>query len=221
MNFSDLRLPAGTVLQLQFVDDSGERSPAKLLGFLDGRTIMVTQPQKAGQPIHVVKGQRVIVRSITSSAAIAFQSVIEKVCNLPYAYLHLEYPKEVSVNRVRTSPRIATVLEAKATNQAAAPEGVDLAARILDVSPTGARVELPANSVKIGDDITLSSIFNFSDVDRNVTLNCVIRARMGTDDPSADPTKPVVYGIEFQELNEEMNLFLHAYVYREMLEGGA
>lgn len=221
MNFSDLRLPAGTVFQIQFVDKPGERSPAKLLGFLEGHSIMITQPQKAGEPVPVAQGQRVVVRAITSSAAIAFPSVIEKVCSAPYAYIHLEYPKEVSVNRVRTSPRIAIALDAKATNHADAPEGVDLTARILDVSPTGARVELPANSVKIGDEITLDSIFNFSDVDRNVTLKCVVRARMGSDDPDADPALPIVYGIEFQELNEEMTLFLHAYVYQKMLEGSA
>lgn len=221
MNFSDLRLPAGTVFQIQFVDNSRERSPAKLLGYLDGHSIMITQPQKAGQPVPVAQGQRVVVRAITSSAAIAFPSVIEKVCSAPYAYIHLEYPKDVSVNRVRTSPRIAIALDAKATNHAAEPEGVDLAARILDVSPTGARVELPANSVKIGDDITLNSVFNFSDVDRNITLKCVVRARMGSDDPDVDPALPIVYGIEFQELNEEMTLFLHAYVYQKMLEGSA
>lgn len=219
MNFSDLRLLPGTVLQLQFVDVSGERSTSKLLGSLAGESVLVTLPLKAGQLLPVTKDQRVVVRAITSSAAIAFQTVIEKVCSSPYAYLHLEYPTEVSVNRVRTSPRIATKIEAKVSNESAIPKGEAKAARILDVSPTGARIELPADSVKIGDDITLNSMFNFSDVDRSVALKAVVRARTGAAAEEEEADKPVVYGIEFVDLNEEMNLFLHAYVYQKMIEG--
>lgn len=221
MKFSDLRLPSGTVLQLQFIDVSGERSSSKLLGFLEGETLLVTLPFKGGQALPVVKGQRVVARAITSSAAIAFQTVIEKVCHAPYAYLHLEYPTDVSVNRVRTSPRIATDLKAKVVNESEMPKGEEKAAQILDVSPTGARVQLAPESVKIGDDISLTSVFNFSDVDRSVVIKGVVRAKTGGQEGEQDPAKPVVYGVEFVDLSEEMTLFLHAYVYQRMLEGGS
>ena len=216
MNFSDLRLPTGTTLQLQFIDVSGERSPAKLIGSVEGQSVLVTHPQRGGKMIHVVKDERVIVRAITSSAAIAFQSSVQKVCTSPVNYLHLEYPSDVTVNRVRTSPRISIELEAKVRNiSAAANDAID--ARLLDLIPTGARVELPAETVKVGDEIAISSIFNFSDVEREVNLMGIVRARMSEGEKASE--KPIVYGIEFSQLNEELTLFLHAYVYQRMLEG--
>ncbi|MDX1492034.1 MAG: flagellar brake protein [Pseudohongiellaceae bacterium] len=218
MNFSDLRLPSGTTLQLQFIDVSGERSPTKLIGSIEGISVLVTQPQKGGKSVGVVNGERVIVRAITSSAAIAFQTVVQKVCTSPASYLHLEYPSEVTVNRVRASPRISIVVEAKVTNKSAdnAAESVD--AKLLDLSPTGARLELPSGAVKIGDELNIVSVFNFSDVDREVSLQAIVRARMSEKEEQHSDA-PVVYGVEFQDLTEELTLFLHAYVYQRMLEG--
>lgn len=224
MNFDDLRLTSGTVIQLQFIDDSRERYPSRLLGHLEGRSILVTHPVLDGRLLRIRNGQRVIARAMTSSAAMAFTSHVEALCSLPYPYLHLTYPDTVSMNKIRCSPRIPVSMDISLTNLSEIPRSGNKPARLLDISPTGARLEAGVDSVKVGDEITLEGLFRLSDIEKTVNLSGLVRARIAASAPPTDSVQTrerAVYGVEFQSISEDVRLFLHAFVYQQMIAGSA
>ncbi len=224
MNFDDLRLASGTVIQLQFIDDSRERYPSRLLGHLEGRSILVTHPVLDGRLLRIRNGQRVIARAMTSSAAMAFTSHVEVLCSMPYPYLHLTYPDSVSMNKIRCSPRIPVSMDISLTNLSEIPRSGEKPARLLDISPTGARMEANVDSVKVGDSISLAGLFRLSDIERTVNLSGLVRARIagsGVHAGSPQAGERAAYGVEFQSTSEEIRLFLHAFVYQQMIAGSA
>lgn len=224
MNFDDLRLASGTVIQLQFIDDSRDRYPSRLMGHLEGRSILVTHPVLDGRLLRIRNGQRVIARAMTSSAAMAFTTHVEALCSMPYPYLHLTYPETVSMNRVRCSPRIPVSMDISLTNLSEIPRSGGQPARLLDISPTGARLEANVDSVKVGDEISLEGLFRLSDIERTVSLSGLVRARVAGTSPlsgSAPARDRAAYGVEFQSISEDVRLFLHAFVYQQMIAGSA
>lgn len=223
MNFDDLRLASGTVIQLQFIDDSRERYPSRLMGHLEGRSILVTHPVQDGRLLRIRSGQRVIARAMTSSAAVAFTSYVEALCSSPYPYLHLDYPEMVSMNRIRVSPRIAVTLPVSMVVLSEIPRSEEKPAKLLDISPTGARLEAGSDSIKVGDEVSLSGSFRLSEVERSVNLVGIVRGRISgaAENAAGSAVNLAVYGVEFQAITEEIRLFLHAYVYQQMLEGTA
>lgn len=224
MNFDDLRLASGTVIQLQFIDDSRERYPSRLIGHLEGRSILVTHPVMDGHLLRIRNGQRVIARAMTSSAAMAFTSHVEVLCSTPYPYLHLTYPDTISTNRIRCSPRITVSMDVSITNFSEIPRSGEKSARLLDISPTGARLEANADGVKVGDHISVEGLFRLSDIERTVSLPGVVRARVAgsaSQTGSVQASDHAVYGVEFQSISEDVRLFLHAFVYQQMIEGSA
>lgn len=224
MNFDDLRLTSGTVIQLQFIDDSRDRYPSRLMGHLEGRSILVTHPVTEGRLLRIRNGQRVIARAMTSSAAMAFTTHVEALCSMPYPYLHLTYPDTVSMNRIRCSPRIPVSMAISLTNLSEVPRSGERPARLLDISPTGARLEANVDSVKVGDEIALEGLFRLSDIERTVNLSGLVRARIadtGAPSGSASLRERATYGVEFQSISEDVRLFLHAFVYQQMIAGSA
>ncbi|MDP1932756.1 MAG: flagellar brake protein [Gammaproteobacteria bacterium] len=220
MNFDDLRLASGTVIQLQFIDDSRKRFPSRLMGHLEGRSILVTHPVQDGRLLRIRNGQRVIARAMTNSAAVAFTSNVEALCSSPYPYLHLDYPEMISMNRIRRSPRIAVTMPVSMLVLSEIPRTAEKPARLVDISPTGARLEAGSLGLNIGDEISLTGKFRLSEMEKSVTLVGIIRARIASvaGDVTERASAPAVYGVEFQSITEEIRLFLHAFVYQQMLE---
>ncbi len=224
MNFDELRLTSGTVIQLQFIDDSRDRYPSRLMGHLEGRSILVTHPVLEGRLLRIRNGQRVIARAMTSSAAMAFTTHVEALCSMPYPYLHLTYPDSVSMNRIRCSPRIPVSMDVSLTNLSEVPRSGEKPARLLDISPTGARLEANVDSVKVGDEISLEGLFRLSDMERTVNLSGLVRARIadaGSLSGAASVRDRAAYGVEFLSISEDVRLFLHAFVYQQMIAGSA
>ncbi len=224
MNFDELRLTSGTVIQLQFIDDSRDRYPSRLIGHLEGRSILVTHPVLEGRLLRIRNGQRVIARAMTSSAAMAFTTHVEALCSMPYPYLHLTYPDSVSMNRIRCSPRIPVSMDVSLTNLSEVPRSGEKPARLLDISPTGARLEANVDSVKVGDEISLEGLFRLSDMERTVNLSGLVRARIadaGSLSGAASVRDRAAYGVEFLSISEDVRLFLHAFVYQQMIAGSA
>lgn len=224
MNFDDLRLTSGTVIQLQFINDSRKRYPSRLMGHMEGRSILVTHPVFDGRLLRIRNGQRVIARAMTSSAAMAFTAHVEALCSRPYPYLHLTYPDTVSMNKIRCSPRIPVFMDINITNLSEIPRSGEKPARLLDISPTGARLEANVDSVKVGDEISLEGLFRLSGIEKIVNISGLVRAMIAG---SAAPTGSMqardraVYGVEFQSVSEDVRLFLQAFVYQQMSAGSA
>ena len=53
MKFSDLRLSTGDIMQLQFEDDYEERYFSRLIGYLEGKSIVIATPVHDGKVLKV------------------------------------------------------------------------------------------------------------------------------------------------------------------------
>ncbi len=92
--FDDMKLNAESRLQLEPPKQLGsERILVKVIGYLRGVSLLVTAPAAAnGARLQLIEGERVVTRSFSGQNAFAFACTVERVCKLPYEYLHLSFP---------------------------------------------------------------------------------------------------------------------------------
>src|SRR5262245_51544981 len=88
-----LDLQVGETLQIQFMDDETRGTfYVKVIGMLPERSVLVTAPDKGGQPMAVREGRAVLARSYSGEEARGFTCTVLRAQAQPYPYLHLSYP---------------------------------------------------------------------------------------------------------------------------------
>ncbi|MFT7258158.1 MAG: hypothetical protein ACI8VR_003226, partial [Candidatus Azotimanducaceae bacterium] len=104
---NNLRLKFGDALNVQFGGDS-ERFRVRLIGYLEGRSIITTVPVKNNRLIPVRPGQVLNIRMMVNDRACAFATEVLHVQRLPYPHIHVRYPSELITNNVRKAARVET-----------------------------------------------------------------------------------------------------------------
>lgn len=206
MQFTDLRIPIGTRMQLNITghDYKPLTLPAQLLGYRSGATLLAYLAKKPA--IAIQRDAKVSVRAGLQSAIIQFDSVIEHTSEYPYFYLHLKYPGAVVIEQqLRRFPRFELDASVNAT-VAGAQDGTVFAGRIVDISLNGARLvfeqKLPAQ------EITLSSTIFVVGGQQQLSLKASIKSvpAASTDDSSTT----FVYGASFLDVSAAQKLLLQA-----------
>ncbi len=221
MKFADLRLSIGDIMQLQVLESTdvkGERYSTRLIGYLKGRSIITTAPVHDGKVIKMRPGQNVVVRLMANSTVSAFSTHVEATSGSPYSHLHLGYPDQISSNEVRQALRVTVGLVTSVLNISQIPKPDKLSGIILDVSISGARLQVEKVLGKVGDEISLVVQMSLGDIDRILTFPARIRSRLQSD-PAGGKKELPVYGIEFLTLPEEDHVYLRAFVYEHIVSG--
>ncbi|WP_027328643.1 flagellar brake protein [Marinimicrobium agarilyticum] len=219
MNFEDLKLRPGYPLQLQVQTDSGmsDRYPSRFIGAVPGRALMITVPRINGRFLRLRPGQQVVARMMVSSGVGVFTCTVETQATDPYPLLHLDYPEEVGFKGIRQSARVEVDLPVIALNQSSL-ETNELPARIVDISLSGARLELDRLLGEIGDKVTLTGQVDVAGLHRDLRLEAVIRSRVERSTQELKQKMPVVYGMEFADTDDTQRLTLAAYVYAQLAQ---
>lgn len=215
--FEDIKARVGDMLQVQISTDSQEiRHSVKLLGYLAGKTIMITAPSVNNTVLLLREGQHLTVRAFSGTAAYAFSSEIIKVCNSPLPYLHLSYPKSTQKVPIRASARINFDLLGAATNitHGDNASASTTAITITDISTTGAAVTAASPLGKKGDTLRIAFRARIHDIMVHPSLKCVIRSLSSAD----DGTHSIKYGLQFLDLQTQELLTLQSLVYQKILE---
>jgi c-di-GMP-binding flagellar brake protein YcgR len=213
-SFEDIKARVGDMFQVQLSTDSQEvRHSVKLMGYLAGKTIMITAPTVNNSVLLLREGQNLTVRAFSGTAAYAFSSEIIKVCNTPLPYLHLSYPKTIQKVPIRASARITFDLIGAATNLS---HGNNAATPIVisDISTTGAAIAAATPLGKKEDTLRIAFRAKIHDIAVHPSLKCIIRSLTSTDDDAY----PIKYGLQFQELQTQDLLTLQSLVYQKILE---
>jgi c-di-GMP-binding flagellar brake protein YcgR len=209
-----LELQIGDSLQLQFVaDEQKRRHYSKVIGYLQNHSVLITTPRVEGNIILAREDQVVIVRMMTGNQVYGFTTQILSTSLRPYPYLHLAYPKEMEHITVRKAERITTRLIGSAeleTNDT--DESKSHSVVILDMSTSGAMIEVKNPVGNMGDIITLSTKIEVGGKEEYITLPCVIRNVIHKDEDSH-----YKHGVEFQLLEQKDHFVLHGYVYEQMI----
>jgi hypothetical protein len=110
----DLQLLVGTVLNLQVLSEKGgPRVQARLLGYLEGESVMAALPGATLLPTDLRLGDEVAVRYLVGRSVCGFKTHVIRVCTSPYPYFHLHYPEDIQKMDVRSAERVQVALSAR------------------------------------------------------------------------------------------------------------
>lgn len=213
--FAEMNLKVGDRLQIQPPAQlSPERFIVKLIGYLNNVSLLVTAPVNAdGQHLQLLEGEKLVVRVFASQNAFGFASTVERVCRLPFEYLHLSFPAEVQGMIIRKSPRVRTkIIASVSTDQ------VDSAPAIIaNLSATGALLDARRELAQKGDFIKLSFRVNLHNTEAYLTVNTVVRA-VFTDETLDGGAVFTHHGLEFVDLPANDSMILQSMIYQQMIE---
>ncbi|EGK70940.1 MAG: flagellar brake protein [Methyloversatilis sp.] len=207
--FKDLGLKVGDRMVIEPPAKLGEQpGVVKLIGWVNDLSVLVTMPDTrawAGPPI---EGDEIGVRTFSGRHAYGFSTVVGKRSVRPFEYLHLEFPRRISMRQIRNAERIATSISARVTD---ADEPVPTV--VTNLSATGAEVRVWSPGRAVGDKVSLELVLDIHKVRTRIVVTGVIRNQHDTVD-----TGEPAYGVEFEDLNAQTSVFLKSYVYQNLVE---
>ena len=215
VSLDDIKLNIGDSFQLQTqVDQSESRYYVKLVGYLKGKSVLVTAPQQEGSLCYVKEGQAFVVRFFSGKNAYAFTSSVTKASNVPFPHLHLGYPSQVRGLVVRSGERV----NAKIICTVSYPDDSKTIATpglLTNISVGGA---LLSSKTKLGKRNDLLAI-KFRVFIRDIEFYMIIDAAICS--VLKDDSGEILHGLRFAGLPNDMAIALTAYVYHRLAESAA
>ena len=210
MEFSELKLPVATRMQLNFIGLDYKRYPsdASLLGFRSGESVLVYLPKKPPQVL-VRGGVNVEAKLALQMGIVSFASTILEVCEQPYSYLHFAWPQKIELEPLRRFPRFA--FQASFQLTAFTAMGIataKLRGRFRDISLQGARFGLEKELTSTVTKVLLTAKVKVADMEHSLELHGEIKRAFGRDDKAAD--NPFTYGVSFHEMPPPQRLLMLA-----------
>jgi c-di-GMP-binding flagellar brake protein YcgR len=207
--FRDIGLKVGDRLIVEPPPKLGDQpGTVKLIGYVNDLSVLVTMPDTrpwAGPPI---EGDEFMVRAFSGRHAYGFSTTVGKRAVSPFEYLHLQFPRRITVRQIRNAERIATSISARILD-AAEP----ISTVVTNLSATGAEVRAWEPARVVGDSISLELILDIHKVRTRVVVSAVIRNAHQLADSGES-----AYGVQFTDVNAQTNIFLKSFVYQNLVE---
>ena len=215
-NNLDLKHSVGDTIQLQFFPGKEEdRYYVKLIGFLDGKSIVVTTPRDHGTALRINTGQEFIVRLISGNAAKGFNASAIYATSHPYPHLHLTFPDKLESTTVRKAERIDCKLIVSVQNE---EEGKSFSegksAAMKNLSTAGAQLLTNEPIGEAGNQISITCKVTVAAFEQYLNILGIVRRITENEDAE---TGKYEYGVEFTIPNDNDKLLLHGYIYEQML----
>jgi len=213
-NQLELKHSIGDTVQLQFTpENEDERFYVKLIGFLNGKSIIVTTPRDNGVALRIPLAQKFNVRLISGNSAKGFTATTIHATTHPYPHLHLTFPETLESITVRKAERIECSLIVSVHNEEEGksfPEGKS--ASMNNLSTAGAQLITNEDIGELGDKILISCQVNVAEIKEYLNISGVIRRINKTE---KDESRS--YGVEFIIPDNKDKLLLHGFIYEHML----
>lgn len=187
---------------------------ARLIGYIRNKSILVTRPSVTGGVFLPIEGAEVEVRMVTGNNIYAFQSTIQRLCISPAQYMHLDYPTEVRVQKLRKSPWARANIGVTITDA----QGGREAGRLLNLSSDGGQLQAPPTIGNPGKDIRIAFHATMDELKTTLTLDATILHVHPHEERGAG-SNLIEFGIAFHNLAFADSLWLKALVYRHIAEG--
>ncbi len=213
LSLADLRPLPGERLR---VESRAPRSRfvSELIGYRVGSSVLISAPRAGALAGQVSVGSQVTVRLVAGNRICAFTSRLLRVNTLPFAYWHLEYPKDVEVRRIRSCTRVPVRLKiALDAPDESSPtqDGLPCAGLCTDISLQGACFETARLIGQPEERLFLTLRITLAGIDQVLLVPALIK--------NLQPAGPsgYRYGVEFLELEEDGRLMLAGFVYQQLL----
>lgn len=212
-----LDLQIGDALQIQFMQDDGHRARAsvRVIGLLPKASLLVTHPAQDGRALPVRENQIFVARSFSRDAAESFSCRVLRVCNEPYAYLHLSFPTRREQVTVRSSRRVSVLLSARVHRERAGGVwSIPMAAIVSNLSAGGAMIETAEALGEIGARLLVGLNLQIDSLPEQALL---LPAELRTIYDAGADSERQRYGVQFVGLDAAAQMTLRAFVYEQML----
>lgn len=204
-DFLSMAANIGDALQLQGQGVKGQRYFAKLVGYLNKRSITVTQPKSGETVVPVAVGEQYFVRGFAGAKTYEYTATVLAVSDQPYAHIHLSFPDQVSTLQMRGAIRIKTKLPCFIV---AAVSGLKMPAAINDLSTSGASIVSNVKLGQRGEAIQINVSLPIEGEEQAYAISAIIR---NVGESNADNS--VTYGVEFVSTSNRVRIALQSYVY--------
>lgn len=199
INFSDMKLRAGTWMQMRSLFDKAPDCDVEFAAALHGKSIFVTLPGSVAGQGGMQAGHRYLVRGFNGTSDFAFSSEVLQVQERPFYLAHLAYPESVEVRVVREAQRYEVAIPVIVMPEGG---GRPVPGTMRNLSATGAMIELDGvpGGVSGKVSIVFATLFN----GREATLNIPATIRHVQD---ADGL--IRSGFEFGDVAQSDKLVLY------------
>lgn len=212
----ELGLGVGGYLKLQLSQRrDAQRWNVRLIGYLEGESILVTNPLDGSVPVPFYMDDAVTVRYLAGREVLGFTTWVRKVATQPYPYLHLAFPRSIERVPIRQEERVRMELPTtyqSLTQRERAGEG-----RLVDLSAAGALLRAPKPLGDVGDEIRLQFDVAFAGSETRVEVNANIR-NIKPDEGRDANGEHELYGVQFRDLGEQSRLFIRGFVYERIIQ---
>ncbi|GGC58833.1 flagellar brake protein [Undibacterium terreum] len=210
IELDSVRWSVGEKLFLQMADNAAMRFTVKMIGFLKGKSIVVSAPMIDGGAPRIRDGQTFIVRAFTGKTAYAFSASALKSVFFPYSYLHLSYPDKVRSTVIRHGSRATVKIIASVT---IGNSEQTTAAVLNDLSTGGASGVIKKNIGERGDSGVIKFKVRAAGNDEILTLSFILRSIEAIENEDS-----YRYGFQFNDLDAQSRLVLSAFVHQTLVE---
>ena len=212
LSFSELGLGFGQELHL--LPNPGDKDTlfkCDLVGCLGEDSIIVGPPASTGTLPRLTEGQRIVVRAKLAGGVALFPTTVLFISDIPTMMVYLDYPRDVKFRQVRGAFRVDVALPVLVCNKSSRA-GTTVAGKIVDISTSGARLEMFESLGNVGENIEIKGKFEVGSIHRILSVEAVIRAR-------SSQGAQLFYGIEFHEGDEDKLLVLMGFTFHAMAFG--
>lgn len=210
MPFDETRIKPGDALQLQDAA-GGDRMGVRLIGYLRGKSVIVSNPVQNGTPVFVREGTALVARVFSGQVAFAFSASVLASPVKPYPHVHLTYPGDVVGIKVRRGERVRLrVITAFELDNGKSGSGI-----IANLSVGGALLLSRSAEIAVGSAITVKFKLALGGVDYMVEIPGVVRANVANTD---EPELGAGYGLQFNEVSPEDVLIISAFVFQQLVD---
>ncbi len=191
--------------------DHTRRQAARYTSRTVDKPNIVSAPMHGVHVILVREGRSFIVRAFTGISAFAFNTEVTRVCNVPFPYLHLAYPRQAQGVAVRREQRVpAKLITAAGVAGAAEP----IAAQVTDISASGALLDCAGVIAPM--DVTLRLSFRVKVGAEDTLFACAAAVRTVRTEEAGGGVR---HGMEFTDMAQNDRLLLRSLIYQQLALG--
>lgn len=206
---SDTAVRPGDALNLDR-DLDGSRVMARLIGYLKGRSIVITVPVDEQGQVFLKEGETVQAKIFSGKHILAFNATVLAVVLKPFPHIHLSYPPEVTGVVVRRSERTEVRLIAAIDIGNEQVPGI-----VTDLSIGGLSLVSRSPLIRVGAELVINFKLMLADCPFLMRLRGVVRAvRAQQSDVLEGAT---AYGVQFRELSAEDVLIIGLFVSQQLM----
>jgi len=219
MKNKTLKILVGDTLQLQKAGDAtGERYASTVIGFVPGKSLLVTTPMVNDKSVLVREGQQYAVRMLQGTYIQAFVAKVLHYALAPYPYIHLSFPQEVECIEIRNADRVDTNIPVLARNSKQ-PDTKDnwKPAAFKDISSSGAKIESMSRIGEKNDDLVLRFKLFVSSHEEEMELQTRIMHLEEPSDVGVDEWGLYVLGTKFQDPDRLQRVLIQNYVLEQRM----